>query len=135
MRLALLTAAALLATPALADGMSSGADLIGTSWRLQSLTGAAVPVEVETTLQIRADGIGGKGGCNTYGGNLETRPGGIAFTQVFSTMMACADPAMQQEQNWFKALENTGTYRLEGQTLKLDDSAGNELATLTQLDS
>lgn len=132
MRLSGLALALFLITPAFADGAAPGQDLIGTSWTVRTLAGAPVAENVETTLEVRADGIGGKGGCNSYGGGFETLPGGIAFTQVFSTMMACPEPAMTQEQDWFQALEKTGQYRLEGDTLTLTDAAGNELATLAR---
>ncbi|WIY51760.1 META domain-containing protein [Devosia sp. YIM 151766] len=134
MRIAPIVLVAMLASPAFADGVAPGTELIGTSWRLQSLAGETVADSVETTLNISADGIGGKGGCNTYGGTLQTKPGGIGFTQVFSTMMACPDPAMQQEHDWFQALEATGQYRLDGADLILSDADGAELATLRPLD-
>ncbi|ODT64769.1 MAG: hypothetical protein ABS75_34070 [Pelagibacterium sp. SCN 63-23] len=131
MRLPVLAlAAALVASPALADGAAPGNDLIGTAWRLQTLSGATAQ-DVETTLNIRADGIGGRGGCNTYGGGFESRPDGIAFTQVFATLMACAEPAMNQEQNWFAVLEATANYRIEADTLTLLDDQGSALATLS----
>ncbi|KRA40285.1 META domain-containing protein [Devosia sp. Root635] len=107
---------ALLSIPAAADG-DPLADLIGTNWQLTALDGAPVDAEVTTTLVISADGVGGNGGCNTYGGNLAPTPDGIAITQVFSTMMAC--DGLAQEQAFFAALEAADGFTLVNGNLHL----------------
>src|SRR5690606_8368701 len=77
---------ALLSLPAAADG-DPLADLIGTSWQLTELGGAASAADVTSTLMFSADSVNGNGGCNSYGGKLEPTPNGIAISQTFSTMM------------------------------------------------
>lgn len=114
--------------PAAADGPPR-AELAGTSWVLATLNGAPVPAEVSPTLVISADRIGGKGGCNTYGGNIEMTPTGIDITNVFSTMMACE--GLSHEQAFFAALEATANISTTDGKLQLLDGAGNVLAELT----
>ncbi len=119
---------ALLSLPAAADG-NPIADLIGSNWQLAELDGAAIGGETVSTLEISADRVGGKGGCNTYGGNLETTPTGVRITQTVSTMMAC--PGLDQEQAFFAALEETRNFVVSNGDLQLLDADGNILARLT----
>lgn len=120
-----LAALALLSLPAAADG-DPLADLIGTSWQLTTIDGAAVAADATATLNISAGSIGGNGGCNTYGGTLETTPTGIAFSQVFSTMMAC--PALDHEQAYFAVLDATKAFNLAADKLQLLDGDAAVLA-------
>lgn len=110
-----LAALPLLAFPSAADG-DPLANLIGTSWKLTALNGAAVSPDLQTTLNVSDNGIGGNGGCNTYGGELATTPTGIDISQVFSTMMACDN--LSQEQAYFAALEATDAFALVGGKLQ-----------------
>lgn len=91
------------------------AGLIGTSWQLTQLDGE--PAAADSTLIISDDGLGGNGGCNTYGGDLAETPDGIDISQVFSTMMAC--DALEQEQTFFAALEATDAFALVNGNLHL----------------
>jgi heat shock protein HslJ len=118
----------LLAAPALADGAEAAADLVGTSWKLTNLDGAPTSPEFTSTAIFSADGVGGNGGCNTYGGTLTVTPDGIDITEIMSTMMAC--DGLAQEQAFFAALEATTGYRIEEGNLLL---TGPDDAILAQL--
>ncbi len=120
-----LAALLLLSLPASADG-DPLADLIGTNWQLTALDGAPVATDTAATLNISADSISGNGGCNTYGGQLASTPTGIAFTQVFTTMMAC--PNLDREQAYFAALEATENFAITAGKLQLLDGNANVLA-------
>lgn len=103
--------------------------LVGTSWVLTELNGEPSAEGVDTTLSFREDGAGGRGGCNSYGGSVSfDGEDGIALSEVFSTMMACPDPQMAQEQAYFRALEDVSSYALDGDTLSLLDAEGTVLA-------
>ena len=130
-RHALITMLFLLASsPAFADG-PVGTDLMGTSWTLTQLNGAPAATGVTTTLNISADGIGGNGGCNTYGGSLAFPDGKLDISQVMSTMMACEEPKMGQEQAFFRVLEAATAYSVDEGTLSLEDNNGTALAVFT----
>mgnify|MGYP001023333682 FL=1 len=50
------------------------------------------------TLNIDPDGkIGGRSGCNVYGGSYSFEDGKLAISDIFSTMMACDEPLMSFE--------------------------------------
>lgn len=110
----------------------TGATLGDTRWTLVSIGEEPAAPDVETTLNIGTDNaIGGSGGCNVYGGSISyTGDAGISIREVFSTMMACADPAMAQERNFFNALNAAAQFSVEGDTLTLSDEEGTALVVL-----
>ena len=82
------------------ESPSSARDLIGdTDWVLISGSvdgSAAVLVDgAPVTLKLSADGISGRSACNSYGAQLN-EDGGPLFADMFSTMMACADPGVNE---------------------------------------
>ncbi len=113
---------------------SAAADLAGTNWTLTELEGTSGAEGVETTLIFHEDGgLGGNGGCNSYGGSVSFEDAdGIDISEVFSTMMACEEPKMSQEQRYFRALEAATNFTLDGNVLILSDDADNPLVVLTR---
>lgn len=103
------------------------ATLDGTAWVLVSLDGAPVVDGSEVTLQFGADNrVSGSGGCNSFGGPYLVDGDSIAFGMLASTLMACMDEdLMQQEAAFFQALNAVSSYAIEGNTLTLttDDGA------------
>src|SRR5262245_3318743 len=85
---------------------SSGDNLANTRWKLVSFgkSGSETPVvEGSTvTLEFKAESqAGGNGGCNSYGGQYKIQDKNLSFDQIMSTLMACADEhMMQQEQQY-----------------------------------
>jgi heat shock protein HslJ len=61
------------------------------------------------TLQLSPDGqVSGSGGCNRFVGRWTKQRGRLTMSGMASTMMACADNAvMEQEQAFLKSLEGT----------------------------
>lgn len=94
------------------------ADLTSVQWKLQSYgaPGAETPVIAGTdiTLQLSADGAAsGSAGCNVFGAQYQAVDGEISFAQLVSSMMACLDGSMmQQELAYLQALQAAGTYTL-----------------------
>lgn len=81
-------------------------DLAGSSWKRITLQGTPVSGDEAITLEFLADGkLAGSAGCNRYGGSYTLQ--GIAFQTgaLFSTKMACPEPAMQQETAYLQALD------------------------------
>lgn len=90
--------------------------LSGTTWYLTALgpPGSPTPAVqgVAVTLVFGgANEIGGSAGCNSYGGTVEIRDGEIAFSSVVSTLMACTDLSiMDQEARYFGILNAAERY-------------------------
>jgi len=126
------------ATPAATPGggetsIAPTGSLEGTRWVLASMTrdGAeAPPVSGSTiTLNFETGGqVGGNAGCNSYGGSYETRNSSITFLNVVSTLMACADQAVtDQEAAYLNALNQAATYELSGDNLIITSADGGQL--------
>jgi len=72
--------------------------------------------------------LSGTGGCNQYSaGYTTTASNGITITQPTSTMMACADPIMQQETQYLSLLPTAAKYEISGDQLTLFNSAGTKI--------
>ncbi len=95
-------------------------------WRLESYNfkqKIAYPIDKNTiTLNIHKDGnLGGKSGCNVYGGNYLIEDGELSITGIISTMMACEEPSMQFEQTFFRTLEGAKNFELSNGKLTITD--------------
>lgn len=106
--------------------------LANTQWTLTTFseTGAERPV-VEgsvVTLEFEEGGrAGGAGGCNSYGGTYQVEDGTLSFDQITSTLMACVDErVMQQEDAYFAALQTAGEFEITDDRLAIwyDDGRG-----------
>lgn len=116
---------AALAVPALAAATPAG------RWRVVEIFAEAVAPSVETTFDLGADGtVSGEGGCNRYGGSATVTAGRIAFGPMMGTRMACAQPAMAQDDGFHRALSSTVAWRFDGDTLVFADSAGKPMVRL-----
>ena len=111
------------ATAAASPSTPSGAVdvLAGTRWQLVSFGQGATPSPVlpaaTITLEFQA---GGQAGGNSYGGTYQVQGNTLALSQIISTMMACADDQVnQQEQRYFKALQAAGTFEVTGDRLTI----------------
>lgn len=110
----------------------SEAGLANTQWSLVSYGQPGSETQViegtEVTLQFEAGNqAGGSGSCNTFGAQYEVMDGRLAFTQIISTEIACTiDGVMEQEQQYFQALQTAGEYELtDGQlTIWYGDGQG-----------
>ncbi len=78
------------------------------------------------TLKFEAENqFGGSGGCNSYSGQYQVEDGALLFSQIVSTLMACADERVtQQEQRYFQALEAAGQFELTADRLTIQYDGG-----------
>ena len=107
-------------------------DLAGTQWQLERIDDTAPVVGTTITLNFDQESVGGSAGCNTYGGDYRVQDNNLSISRVFSTMMACMDDGvMQQEQDYLALLEMTTSYTLTGNTLTLITSDGHTLFFVT----
>lgn len=101
------------------------------AWIAEDIGGKGVVDRVRTTLELRADGsAGGSGGCNRFRGTFEFTRDTIRFGAIAGTMMACPPAVMDQEQRFYKALENARGWKKEQGKLLLLDGAGTAVARL-----
>jgi peptidyl-Lys metalloendopeptidase len=104
-------------------------ELSVTEWVLMSLNGTS-PIEgKEITLNFKEETIEGSGGCNTYGGSYSASGEDFDLSDVYWTEMACMEPEgiMEQEQDYFQALNGAVRYRVDGNRLELYDKAGAQV--------
>ena len=97
--------------------------LEGTYWKLIKLKGEPVSVSSggrEPHLILRPEGkLGGSGGCNSFFGTYVTTPENLRLTPGGSTMMACPEPFMKQEQAFLSTLPLVTGYLISDDTLEL----------------
>ena len=85
--------------------------------------------DTEITIEFKsAEGeIAGSGGCNSYFGGYEINKNELTIIPpIGSTMMACPEPIMDQEQEYFKLLETTETFQIQNGKLTISCS-GNKI--------
>ena len=98
---------------------TSAGDLVGTSWRLEDLSGAAALPGVETTLEFPEAGkVAGRGSCNRFFGTVEISGQSIKVGPIAATKMACVDDAANaQEKKYLEALAAAERFALDGRAL------------------
>ncbi|WP_082773860.1 META domain-containing protein [Hymenobacter sp. PAMC 26628] len=105
-----------------------------TRWVPRTLAGhpVAPPTDGEPYLLLRADSAAeGNGACNRFRGPYTAPgPGQLTFGPLLSTRMAC--PALPTETAFLKALAQTRTYQISGDTLRL---LGANQASLARLEA
>lgn len=104
---------------------SVGARALQGDWRVTSFyTGNAISSPIggsDLTLAFDAGQTSGSGGCNTFSGPFEvTGRDGVSIGPLASTLRACADPAVDtQEQQYLAALGLAKTFKVVGDGLTL----------------
>jgi heat shock protein HslJ len=71
--------------------------------------------------------VSGSGGCNHITGTYQLDRQSLRFSQMASTMMACAS-GMDQERSYLQALEMVRTWKIKGQHLELYGEDGKLIA-------
>jgi heat shock protein HslJ len=97
------------------------ATLAGTQWQLAALDGAPAVEGSVVTLAFDEDGrAAGTGGCNSFGGPYEVNGSAITFGALASTMMACVDGGIsEQEAAFFAALAAADRFAISGGQLTI----------------
>jgi heat shock protein HslJ len=121
-------------TPAVEETAVTDA-LADTQWTLVSMgaPGAASPVVAGSTITLAfetGNQAAGSGGCNSYGGAYQVEGGALSFSSVASTLMACADPAVNdQEGQYYQALQTAVKFELTGNQLVIWYDGGQKALT------
>ena len=82
-------------------------------------------VDAEVTAVFGADGtLSGSAGCNRYSAPYTVDGAKIKIGLAISTMMMCAQPIMDQEQQYLAAIQQAATYNIQGTRLELRSADG-----------
>ena len=128
MRLTVAFALAVLA----ACGSGTNNDPTGNAWNLIELEGDAVVEGTTIDLTITEESVSGNAGCNSYNGSVELDIDNSTMTvgpDVVSTMMACEEPIMAQEQKYLDVLTRVTSFEVASDELILKDAEGIAIAT------
>lgn len=104
-----------------------GNQLAGSAWQLTSIDGRpALSAGEPIRLDFQDGGqIGGFAGCNSYGGSFSASGSSLTLSDVYSTMRACADDALNaQESAYLQAIGAVRSFEQAGDQLTLKDGAG-----------
>lgn len=85
------------------DVMTSN-ELLGTKWDLISYGEQTPAPGSELTINFDAEGLGGSAGCNSYFGSYTIEGTMITISQVGSTMMACMEEGLMEQESHFLAI-------------------------------
>lgn len=101
-------------------------------WYLDS-SGIQVQVlpEAEITAQMTGSEIAGSSGCNSYSASVQVSGGQIEVGDIVSTLMACADPVMDQEQAYLETLKSAVSFEVSGDVLTLYDDQNTVILSFT----
>jgi ABC-type amino acid transport substrate-binding protein len=113
--------------------------LAGTRWQVASFfdaelgdTGLVLPGTTLTMAFDRNGRVNGSSGCNTYSASYVVTGSQLAITPPTGTNAMCGTPEgiMQQEAAFLELLPTVGGYAIEGDSLYLEDAAGQVVAEL-----
>jgi heat shock protein HslJ len=119
--------------PAVSQPIATQSPIVGV-WDLSSYNNGKGAIQTvipgsQTTADFRADWkLSGTGGCNQYNAEYTTTASnGITITQPITTLMACAEPVMQQETQYLSLLPTAAKYEISGDQLTMYNSAGTKI--------
>ncbi len=104
--------------------IAAAIDIEGPEWQLVELDGITVsPLAGERKPFLKFDAVKkqatGFAGCNNFFGGYQRDGASLKFGPVGSTRMFCSDLQQSLETEFFKALEKTGGWQLQDNTLLL----------------
>lgn len=125
MRAPLAFLAALLATGCATAGGPPGR-LDGTRWQVEAINGQPVPQTPQYLVEFNDGRIGGRLGCNQFGGDYRQSGATLAAGPVAATEMACPEPGMTHEGWGFNILQHPMRIEWRGEGgLVLSNEAGS----------
>jgi heat shock protein HslJ len=98
----------------------------GTRWHVTAINGRATPATSDYRIEFRDGGIGGRFGCNRFGGHYAVKGETLIASAIRSTMMACSDPAASFESAGFAVVNQPMRINWSsGRHLTLSNPAGS----------
>jgi heat shock protein HslJ len=87
--------------------------LQGREWMVARLAGQPVLAEPHITLTFATDGsVSGLGSCNRFNAAYTLTGEGLSISKGMSSMMACEEPVMKQEQLFLELLERVSRFSI-----------------------
>jgi len=127
---------ALLMSACAASPTDNAPDLKGTSWVLAQVQGKDIVPGSLPTISFEDGRVSGNASCNSFGGDYTQKGGKLTFGMMMSTMMACLDNGvMEQEQAYLAALNNVTSFKIVDGQLHLLDGDGNTVLHFSAQDS
>ncbi len=108
--------------------------LADTSWILVTMHGATpvIPGTEPTARFEGEDALSGSGGCNEYSASYQVNGSGIRIWGLNATRQMCGEEIDEQESTYFRALEASSTFQLEGNQLVVLAPSGTEILRYNQ---
>ena len=103
------------------------AELEGVTWQLIAFldaNGMLYMPGVESTITLQDGEAGGQGGCNMFFAPYTLEGDRLSFGPAGSTMMACEERVMAQEQAFLANLEKIASYQIVANQLHMADADG-----------
>src|SRR5687767_5916802 len=69
----------------------------GGTWRVAAVNGQATPATGDHRIEFTGNRIGGRFGCNSFGGTYAVAGEVMTFGEIASTLMGCPEPAASFE--------------------------------------
>ncbi len=116
------------------EGRQTGANLTGTIWRLLEVDGQQVTLAEKEqrpyfTMDSMEKELKGSGGCNLISGTYLVKGEIFLIKRLVTTRMACPT-GVEVETSFLRALDNTETFRIQGDALQLLDEEGKVRAVM-----
>lgn len=92
--------------------------------------GVLVDVIDDTHMDIvfESSQTAGSSGCNRFSGPYTLDGNAVTIGPLMSTLMACDEELMVQENGYLAAVQSTASFDIEGSSLRLFDAEGTEVA-------
>lgn len=105
-----------------APAASSSHPLSSFRWKLKELAGTPIGDSINgqepyITFELSDSSVGGRFGCNRFGGKFIAKGDSIQFADFFSTKMACQD--MKAETVFLQLIDSVDRYMISGKELHL----------------
>lgn len=98
----------------------------GTRWRVTAVNGRTTPASGDYRVEFKDGGIGGRFGCNGFGGRYSVAGSVLTAHEIRSTLMGCPEPAASFEGEGFRILNQAMRLTWSGDhRLTLSNSAGS----------
>lgn len=98
---------------------SNNTDLTANGWQLTEINGEKINTDgVYINFDLTKNAVGGKGGCNGFGGDLSVNENEIKIRRIISTKMFC-EATSEIENKFFTHLASAEKYEIKGGKLFL----------------